>query len=140
MSIKIAVNLPVKSLDRSVDFFTQLGFSPNPQLTDNTTAHLVVSDQISAMLVTEELFRTLTGREVTDTTSSSEMVVQLQLDSRESVDRFVNTAIRAGGQIANPPNDQGSLYGRSFTDIDGHLWDAFCVDPSGAQPPVRSES
>src|SRR5262245_30555211 len=130
MSVKIAVNMPVKSLETSVRFFTQLGFAVNPELTSNSTALLVVSEEISVMLLTAELFSTVTNREVADTVTSAEVLVQLQLDSRERVDDLVEAAIGAGGQIANPPNDQGFLYGRSFTDLDGHHWDAFHLDPT----------
>jgi predicted lactoylglutathione lyase len=130
MSTKIAVNLPVKDLDRSLQFFTRLGFSVNPQLTNSTNAHLVITDDISAMLVTEELFRGITRRAVADTATNAEVIVQLALDSRQDVDDLVDAAITAGGQVANPPNDQGFLYGRSFTDPDGHQWDAFHIDLS----------
>jgi predicted lactoylglutathione lyase len=133
MSVKITVNLPVKSLDRSAGFFTKLGFSVNPQLTTDTTAHLVISDEISVMLVTEELFGTISRRDAADTATSAEVIVQLQLDSRRRVDELVEAAIGAGSHVANPPNDQGFLYGRGFTDLDGHQWDAFHVDLATAQ-------
>jgi predicted lactoylglutathione lyase len=132
MSVQIAVNLPVEDLDRSVGFFTQLGFTVNPQLTSDTVAHLVISDQISTILVAEQVFRSISRRAVADPATSAEVLVQLKLDSRERVDQLVDAAIRAGGQVANPPNDQGFLYGRSFTDLDGHLWDAFHLDPPAA--------
>jgi uncharacterized protein len=138
MSVKIAVNLPVTSLDKSVGFFTQLGFAINPQLTNSASAHLIVSEEISVMLLTAQLFSTITNRPVADPTTSAEMVVQLQLDSRKRVDELVNAALTAGGQITNPPNDQGVLYGRSFTDLDGHHWDAFHVDPSLAPTAQRT--
>lgn len=132
MPAKIVLNLPVTSLDRSIGFFTRLGFLVDTTLTSDTAAHLVMSDQASVMLITEPVFGAVTGRAVTDTATSAETVVQLKLDSREQVDQFVNAAIGAGGRIANPPSDQGFLYGRSFRDLDGHLWDAFHVDLSMA--------
>lgn len=127
MSVKIIVNLPVKDLERATGFFTRLGFTVNPALTSGTTAHLLVGEEISVMLVDEKLFTSISNRAVADTATSAEVVVQLQLDSRERVDEFVDSALQAGGRIANPPNDQGFLYGRSFTDLDGHEWDAFHV-------------
>jgi predicted lactoylglutathione lyase len=133
MSVKITVNLPVKSLDRSAGFFTKLGFFVNPQLTTDATAHLVISDEISVMLVTEELFGTISRRDAADTATSAEVIVQLQMDSRRRVDELVDAAIAAGGHVANPPNDQGFLYGRGFIDLDGHQWDAFHVDLATAQ-------
>jgi len=134
MSIKIAVNLPVQALDRSVAFFTKLGFSVNPKLTSDTTAHLVLSEEISTILVAEELFSTISRRTVADAATRAEVIVQLQVGSRERVDELVDVAIGAGGQVANPPNDQGFLYGRSFTDLDGHQWDVFHFDLSEAPP------
>lgn len=130
MSVKIAVNLPVTDLDRSVGFFAELGFAIDPRLSYSASAHLVVSEEIRIVLLTARLFGTITNRPVPDPTSGAEMVVQLQVASRARVDELVDAALKAGGRIANPPNDQGFLYGRSFTDLDGHLWDAFHVDPS----------
>jgi uncharacterized protein len=140
MPVRIAVNLPVRSVDRSIDFFTRLGFSIDPLLTNDTTARLVISEEISTMLVAHEMFRRMTGRDIIEAEIASEVVVQLQLDSREHVDELVDAAIAAGGRSANPTNDQGFLYGRSFVDLDGHLWDAFHVDLSGAVPPVERDA
>src|SRR4029450_13371688 len=109
MSVQIAVNLPVEDLDRSVGFFTQLGFTVNPQLTSDTVAHLVISDQISTILVAEQVFRSISRRAAAAPATSAEVLVQLKLDSRERVDQLVDAAIRAGAQVANPPNDQGFL-------------------------------
>src|ERR1051325_451267 len=113
MSVKIAVNLPVTDLDRSVGFFTQLGFAIDPRLSDSASAHLVVSEEIRIVLLTARLFGTITTRPVADPTTGAEMVVQLQVASRARVDELVDAAMKAGGRIANPPNDQGFLYGRS---------------------------
>jgi predicted lactoylglutathione lyase len=140
MPVRIAVNLPVRSVDRSIEFFTRLGFSIDALLTNDTTAHLVISEEISTMLVAHETFRRMTGREITEARTAAEVVVQLQLNSREHVDELVDTAIAAGGRAANPTNDQGFLYGRSFVDLDGHMWDAFHVDLASPVPPAEQDA
>jgi predicted lactoylglutathione lyase len=132
MPVRIAVNLPVESIDRSIEFFTRLGFSIDPMLTNDTTAHLLISDEISTMLVTHEMFRAITGRDIASAQMTAEVVIQLQLDSRQRVDELVNAAVEAGGRADHPVNDQDFLYGRSFVDLDGHMWDAFHVDLSAA--------
>jgi uncharacterized protein len=136
MPVEIAVNLPVRSVARSIEFFTRVGFSIDPLLTNDTTAHFVISEGISTLLVAHEMFRRITGRDLAEARTAAEVVVQLRLDSRERVDELVDAAIEAGGRTANPTNDQGFLYGRSFVDLDGHLWDAFHLDPSGAVLPA----
>jgi predicted lactoylglutathione lyase len=90
-------------LDRPVGFFTQREFSVKPKLTNGTTAYLVTSEQISAILVAGERFDTISRRTVADAPTSAEVVVQLELDSREHVDELVDTAIGPSGQVANPP-------------------------------------
>ena len=140
MPVRIAVNLPVRSVDRSIEFFTRLGFAIDPLLTNDTTARLVISEEISTLLVAHEAFRRITGRDIAEARTVAEVVVQLQLDSRERVDELVDAAVEAGGRTAHPTNDQGFLYGRSFVDLDGHLWDAFHVDLTGPVPPAEQDA
>lgn len=128
MPARITVNLPVRSVGRSIEFFTRLGFAIDPLLTDDTTAHVLISEEISTMLVDHDKFQHITGRDIVDTRTAAEVVLQLRLDSREHVDELVDSAIAAGARTAKPTNDQGFLYGRSFVDLDGHIWDAFHVD------------
>jgi uncharacterized protein len=132
MSIKIAVNLPVKDLGRSAGFFADLGFTKNEQLSNETVQAIIVSDDIYVLLVVEAEFAAITKKEIADTTTASEAILQLQVDSRQRVDELADNAFAAGALPANEPNDQGFLYGRSFRDPDGHHWDVFCID-SGAQ-------
>ena len=128
MSTKISINLPVKDLRRSTDFFTKVGFSRNPQLSGDDIECLVISEDIYVMLNSESRFKTITKKDVVDTTKSAEAVLQLGVESRHRVDDLVDKALAAGGQPSNEPNDLGFLYGRSFQDLDGHLWDVFYVD------------
>ena len=133
MSTKIFVNLPVKNLRKSMDFFTALGWSFNQQFTDDNAACLVISDDIYAMLLVEPFFKTFTKKDVVDATKSTEVIMGLGVESRQRVDDLVDKALAAGGSPANDTNDQGFMYGRSFQDPDGHLWEMFYMDPSAIQ-------
>ncbi len=124
-SIRVVINLPVKDLKRSIKFFTSLGFSFNQLLSNDTRGYLILSDDIYVLLVVEPEFETISKGEIADTAKHREVVVQLAVDSRERVDELVNRALAAGGQPAHEPNDQGFVYGRSFEDLDGHMWDVF---------------
>lgn len=132
MSTKIFVNLPVKDLGKSTDFFTELGFSFNPQFSDENAGCMVVSDDIYVMLLVEPFFQSFTKKEVVDSTKSTEAITCLGVDSRERVDEMVDKALAAGGQPSNDPMDEGFMYGRSFQDLDGHLWEVMYMDPAAA--------
>jgi predicted lactoylglutathione lyase len=129
MSTKIFVNLPVKDLAKSVAFFKGLGYSFNPQFTDENAACLVIGDDIFAMLLVEPFFRRFTKKEIADATTTTEAIVALGVESRERVDELVDKALASGGQAANETNDQGFMYGRSFQDPDGHIWEVLWMDP-----------
>lgn len=129
-SEKIFVNLPVKDLKKTMDFFSQVGFEFNPQFTDEKAACLVISDHIFAMLLVEEFFQSFTNKEITDTTKSAEVILALSAESREKVDEIVNKALAAGGKPYNDPIDHGFMYSWSFQDIDGHLWEFLYMDES----------
>ena len=133
MSTKIFVNLPVKDLRKSIDFFTALGFSFNPQFTDENAGCLVISDDIYAMLLVESFFKSFTKKDIADATKTTEAIVALGVESRERVDELVDKALAAGGLPSNDTNDQGFMYGRSFQDPDGHLWEVFYMDPAAVQ-------
>jgi predicted lactoylglutathione lyase len=123
MTKKIFVNLPVQDLDRSVGFFKSLGFSFNPQFTDETATCMIVSDDIFVMLLTRAKFQTFTPKPVCDARESTEVLVCLGLDSREEVDAMVRRAVAAGGSTHNEPQDHGFMYGHGFADLDGHIWE-----------------
>ncbi|MET9362625.1 VOC family protein [Streptomyces sp. NPDC006632] len=130
MPTMIFVNLPVKDLDRSKDFFGKLGYTFNPQFTDENAGCLVISDTIYAMLLTEPFFKGFTQRQIADTATTVESIVCLSADSREEVDRLVDTALTSGGAPANDTMEQGPMYGRSFLDPDGHHWEVMYMDPA----------
>ena len=133
MSRMIFVNLPVRDLKRTVGFWTGLGFTFNPQFTDENTTCMVISDHACVMLLTDEFFSTFTTRQVADATEHTEAILALSAESREEVDRLVDTAVTTGGSAANETQDEGYLYGRSFHDPDGHLWEVLYMDPAALE-------
>lgn len=130
MLTKIFVNLPVKDLKRSMGFFERLGFTFNPQFTDETAACMVISDDIYAMLLTHAKFREFTKKQISDATKVTEVLTCLSTDSKANVDQFVDTALAAGATEARDAMNYGFMYGRSFHDPDGHIWEVIWMDPS----------
>ncbi|MGP0584741.1 VOC family protein [Paenibacillus timonensis] len=126
----IFVNLPIKDLQRSMNFFLALGFEFNPQFTDEKAACLVIGENIFAMLLTEEYFKSFTKKEIPDTSGHSEVIVALSADSRNQVDDIVNKALASGGKPYSDPVDHGFMYTWSFQDPDGHLWEIMYMDAS----------
>jgi predicted lactoylglutathione lyase len=133
MARKIFVNLPVKNLNNSVEFFTKLGFSFNQQFTDETATCMIVTDDIFVMLLTEEKFKTFTPKEICDTKKQTEVLVCLSLESRAKVDEMVRKAVAAGGTTYNEAVDHGFMYGHGFQDLDGHLWELIYMEPGAIQ-------
>lgn len=127
---KIFVNLPVKDLNKSVDFFSKLGFEFNAQFTDENATCMIVNENIFVMLLVEDFFKTFIKKEISDATKSTEVIVALSADSKEKVNEIVNKALEAGGKASNEPIDHGFMYGWSFQDIDGHLWEFIYMDES----------
>ena len=130
MSTKIFVNLPVKNLDKSIEFFTQLGYTFNLQFTDETATCMIISDDIFVMLLTEAKFKTFTPKAICDATKSTEVLVCLTCESREQVDELVRKAVTAGGTTYNEPQDHGFMYGHGYQDLDGHIWELIYMEPS----------
>lgn len=130
MATKIFVNLPVTKLDRSIDFFTKLGFKFNAEFTDETATCMIVSEDIFVMLLTHEKFQTFTPKAICDATKSTEVLVCLSTESRKEVDEMVQGAIAAGGTTYNEPQDHGFMYAHGFQDLDGHIWELAYMEPS----------
>jgi len=130
MSTIIFVDLPVKNLDKSIEFFTRLGYTFNPQFTDETATCMNISDDIFVMLLTEAKFKTFTPKAICDATKSTEVLVCLSCESREQVDEMVRKAIAAGGTTYNEPQDHGFMYGHGFQDLDGHIWELIYMEPN----------
>lgn len=130
MSTKIFVNVPVKDLDKSTEFFTAIGFTINPQFTDETAACVVITEDIYAMILTHEKFKQFTPKEISDATKTSEVLLALSFDSRDKVNEIADKALSAGGSVANQPQDYGFMFTRSINDPDGHIWEFFWMDPA----------
>jgi uncharacterized protein len=123
----------VKDLDKSMDFFKALGWSFNPQFTDDTAACLVISDDIYAMLLTHKKFGEFTNKKIADG-ATVEALIAISVDSKADVDRIGGAAITAGAKEAKPPQDYGFMQLRSFLDLDGHHWEILYMDPAHVQP------
>ncbi|CAG9621135.1 VOC family protein [Sutcliffiella rhizosphaerae] len=125
---KIFVNLPVKDLKSSMEFFGNVGFTFNPQFTDDNATCMIIGENIYAMLLVEDYFKTFTKKEISDATKSTEAIIALSAGSRKEVDEIVHRALKAGGTPSNEPIDHGFMYGWSFQDPDGHLWEVFYME------------
>lgn len=129
MNTKVFVNMSVKNLNRSKEFFGKLGFTFNPMFTDENAACMVISEENYAMLLTESFFKNfIPGREICDTGNSTETLVALGLESRAEVDEIIRNAVAAGGSEYREKQDYGWMYGRAFSDLDRHIWEAFYAD------------
>ena len=133
MATKIFVNLPVRDLQQSKAFFSALGFSFNPQFTDEKAACMIIGADSFVMLLVEEFFKTFTKKQIVDAHASTEVLVALSADSREKVDEMAEKAVAAGGTLAREAKDHGFMYERSFFDLDGHNWEVMWMDPSTVQ-------
>jgi uncharacterized protein len=125
---KIFVNLAVRDLPRSMDFFRSLGFDFDRRFTDDKAACMIISSQAYVMLLTEPFFKTFTKRELCDTAKHTEGLFALSCDSRVDVDAIVTKAVAGGGRPAMDPQDHGFMYGWSFYDLDGHHWEVLWMD------------
>jgi hypothetical protein len=134
MSKQVFINLPVADLPKSMAFFKTLGFSHNPQFTDDTAACIVISETIFVMLLTHSKFREFTPKAICDTTKSAEVLLCLSCDSRSQVEDLVAKAVAAGGSIYANPKDYGFMYQHSFADPDGHQWELIHMS---ATPPQK---
>ena len=127
----IFVNLPVKDLEASKRFFGELGFAFDPKFTGDTAACMVIADNIFAMLLTEERFRDFINGDIADP-SQTEVLTCISAENREEVDELLAKALAAGGTEWKPVMEEGPMYGASFQDPDGHVWEVLWMDPSAA--------
>lgn len=125
---QLFVNLPVKDLDKSVSFFTKIGFTFNPQFTDENATCMVISEAIQVMLLTEKFFSTFGDKKISNAKAETEVICALSVDSRDEVNDLVAKAIDAGGREYKQLQDHGWMYTRCFEDLDGHQWEVFFMD------------
>ncbi|MBW8819966.1 MAG: glyoxalase [Streptomyces sp.] len=121
---------PMTSPTYQKKFFTELGYSINPQFSNDDAASVVISDTIVAMLMTKAFYATFTKKEIADATKTSEVLIALSAESRAKVDELVDKALAAGGTLSGETQDHGFMYGRSFDDLDGHSWEVVWMDPA----------
>ncbi len=131
---KVFINLAVRDLRKSKDFFSKLGFGYDPKFTDDNAACMIVSDHAYVMLLAEPFFKGFTTREICDTRTHSEALVAVSCESRAEVDALAKTALEAGARPAMDPSDMGFMYLRSLYDLDGHHWELFWMDPTKTPP------
>jgi predicted lactoylglutathione lyase len=130
MATQIFVNLPVKDLKRSVEFFTKLGYKFNPQFTDENATCMIVGENIFVMLLVESFFKSFTPKELCDATKNTEVIVCVSVESRAKVDEMIGKAVTAGGTTPSESKDYGFMYQHGFQDLDGHLWEIVCMKSS----------
>jgi uncharacterized protein len=140
MTQMIFVNLPVADLPRARAFYEALGFTNNPQFTDETAACMVLSETIHVMLLTHAKWQGFTTRPICPPTSS-EVSLAVTCESRDAVDAMVAAGAAAGGTAdVNPPEDHGFMYQRTILDPDGHVWEPFWMDPAFATGEANAET
>lgn len=131
MSRLIFINLPVSDLGRSIAFYERMGAEKNAQFSDQTAACMVLSDVIHVMLLTHDKFRQFTPKAIADAHALTEVLIALSADSRAEVDDLTTRAANGGGKAdPAPQQDHGFMYGRSFEDPDGHIWEVMWMDPA----------
>ncbi len=126
---KLYINLPVIDLTRATAFYTAIGFTLNPQFSNESASAMIYDDSLSVMLLTHWFYTNfLVKKTISDAHTTTEVLNALQFNSRAEVDSFFDKAIRAGGKKTIETYDHGFMYGRDFEDLDGHIWEAFWMD------------
>lgn len=134
MATQIFLNLPVKDLNKSVEFFTKLGYTFNAQFTDENATCMIISEDIYVMLLVETFFQGFTKKEIADTSKVSEVIICLSAENREDVDELVRKAVAAGATTIEEADDQGFMYSHGYQDLDGHLWNIVYMKPTAVDP------
>jgi predicted lactoylglutathione lyase len=129
MVTQIFVNLPVKDLQKSIEFFTRLGYTFNAQFTNESATCMVVGENIFVMLLMEGMFQGFTPKPLVDAHTATEVLLAVSMESRAKVDELVAAAVAAGGKLPREPQDHGFMYAHAFEDLDGHIWEPFWMAP-----------
>ena len=128
MHTQVYMNLPVNDLVKSKAFFSALGYSFNPKFTDDNAGALVLGENIVAMLLQKEYFQTFTNKKIADAGKETEVLIALNVESRDAVNALVDKAIANGATEARDPQDYGFMFYRSYNDLDGHTWEIMYMD------------
>lgn len=132
MGRQIYVNLPVKDIPKTKAFFSALGFSFEPKFSNDDAICMIVADDIYVMLLVEKFFKSFISKEISDASKTTEVLLCLSCTSRAEVDELVAKAVAAGARIPREPQDMGFMYGHSFEDLDGHIWELMYMDPNAS--------
>jgi predicted lactoylglutathione lyase len=130
MATQIFVNLPVKDLEKSKAFFSALGFGFDANFTNEQGACLVIGENIYAMLLVEDFFRSFIKKDIADASKTTEVINAFSVESKDKVNEIADKALAAGAFLYSEPQDYGWMYSRAFQDLDGHLWEVMFSDPS----------
>ena len=130
MKAQIFINLPVNDLDKSFEFYTKMGFTNNPQFSDETAKCMVFSDEIFVMILTHEKFKQFATKPISNASKSTAVLLSLSVESLEKVHEIVDNAVSAGGIEPVPFKDYGFMQQRTVEDVDGHTWEIFYMDMS----------
>ena len=130
MSKQVFINLPVADLKQSISFYEAVGFTNNPQFTDQTAACMIWSDTIFVMLLTHNKLKQFTSKTIVDARTSVEVSIALSMENNEEVNVFAEKALKAGGRESSEPQDYGFMYQRGVEDPDGHNWEVMYMDMS----------
>jgi predicted lactoylglutathione lyase len=130
MATKIFVNLPVKDLNKSIAFFTQLGYTFDPKFTNDQATCMNISEDIFVMLLVESFYKTASTKAIADTGKVSESLICITVESREAVDTLVNKAVAEGAKLPKEKEDHGFMYAWGYEDLDGHIWVIMYMDPN----------
>ena len=128
MAKRLFVNLPIKDVRQSRSFFESLGFNFNPQFSDDKALCLILGDNFYGMLLKEDFFQTFTPKPLSLGKHTTEVLLSLQVNTKDEVNQMLDTAIKLGAQEYNPPTDNGFMYLRVFEDLDGHQWEISWMD------------
>ena len=139
MQKQIFVNIPVKDLGKSIEFFTKLGFTFDEKFTDEKATCMIIGENIFAMLLVENFYKNFTNKQIIDAHKNNEFLIGLTAENREEVDEIYNKAITAGGTISNNAYDYGWTYGKSFQDLDGHIWEVFFLDLQAREDNLKNQ-
>ncbi len=141
MAKEIFIDLLVKDVNKTVNFFTKLGFKFNPKFTDENATCMIIGENIFAMLLVNKFFKTFTAnKKISDAKRSIEVLNALSVDNRDEVDEMIENAIKSGGKEFRKAQDHGWMYGRSFEDLDGHIWEVFYMDESKMPNEMRNKN
>ena len=130
MTKQIYVNMPVKNLKKSIQFFTKLGFTFNQKFTDENATCMIISENIFVMLLVENFFKSFIKKDICDAHKDTEVLMGITAESKASVNEIVKKAVDSGGRETKEPQDHGWMYTRSFEDLDGHIWEIFYLNES----------